>query len=210
MVGGAVGALALALTSSWPVAWLAFAIEAGLGSMWNVITVSLRQAIIPDHLLGRVNSVYRFLGWGMMPIGSLRRWSDRRRSAIGQESRELALRLPYVVALVGNLLLLAFGSRRLTTAKIEAARAAGKAPSTQPRVIESATTRSAQAGRGRSADRPGSWRSASQCPPSASTACCGQVLGSWALNCGPAPLSTSRSLGRGVGQRGPVRDAGGL
>ena len=64
MVGGAVGAAALALTSSWPVAWLAFGIEAGLGSMWNVITVSLRQAIIPDHLLGRVNSVYRFLGLG--------------------------------------------------------------------------------------------------------------------------------------------------
>ena len=32
--------------------------------LWNVITVSLRQAIIPDHLLGRVNSVYRFFGWG--------------------------------------------------------------------------------------------------------------------------------------------------
>ncbi len=38
-------------------------------SLWNVITVSLRQAIIPDRLLGRVNSVYRFFGWGMMPIG---------------------------------------------------------------------------------------------------------------------------------------------
>jgi hypothetical protein len=30
---------------------------------------------------------------------------------------------------VGNLLLFAFGSRRLTTARIEAARAAGKGPS---------------------------------------------------------------------------------
>lgn len=39
--------------------------------VWNVVTVSLRQAIIPDDLLGRVNSVYRFLGWGAMPIGSL-------------------------------------------------------------------------------------------------------------------------------------------
>ena len=35
-----------------------------------MVTVSLRQAIIPDELLGRVNSVYRFLGWGMMPIGA--------------------------------------------------------------------------------------------------------------------------------------------
>ena len=41
-----------------------------VGVTWNVVTVSLRQAIIPDELLGRVNSVYRFLGWGMMPIGA--------------------------------------------------------------------------------------------------------------------------------------------
>jgi MFS family permease len=32
--------------------------------------VSLRQSIIPDALLGRVNSVYRFQGWGTMPIGA--------------------------------------------------------------------------------------------------------------------------------------------
>ena len=41
-----------------------------LALLWNVITVSLRQSIIPDHLLGRVNSVYRFLAWGMIPIGA--------------------------------------------------------------------------------------------------------------------------------------------
>jgi len=41
-----------------------------IGAVWNVITVSLRQAIIPDELLGRVNSVYRFVGWGMMPMGA--------------------------------------------------------------------------------------------------------------------------------------------
>ena len=42
----------------------------GAGVMWNVITVSLRQRIIPDHLLGRVNSAYRLLGWGSMPAGA--------------------------------------------------------------------------------------------------------------------------------------------
>jgi MFS family permease len=41
------------------------------GVVWNIITVSLRQSIIPDHLLGRVNSVYRFLAWGGMPVGAL-------------------------------------------------------------------------------------------------------------------------------------------
>ncbi|MFA9445352.1 MFS transporter [Egicoccus sp. AB-alg6-2] len=38
---------------------------------WNVITVSLRQRLVPDELLGRVNSVFRFLGWGAMPFGAL-------------------------------------------------------------------------------------------------------------------------------------------
>ena len=47
-----------------------FTVMTLLGILWNVITVSLRQAIIPSHLLGRVNSVYRFFAWGMMPIGA--------------------------------------------------------------------------------------------------------------------------------------------
>lgn len=38
--------------------------------VWNVITVSLRQRIVPDHLLGRVNAGYRLLAWGTMPIGA--------------------------------------------------------------------------------------------------------------------------------------------
>jgi MFS family permease len=128
MGGGALGAAIMATTSSWPVVWLATLLEAALGSLWNVITVSLRQSIIPDRLLGRVNSVYRFLGWGMMPIGSL---VGAIVVGVADEytTREVALRLPFVIAVVGYLALLAFGTRRLTTAKIEAARAAGKAPS---------------------------------------------------------------------------------
>lgn len=44
---------------------------AGVGIVvWNVITVSLRQRIVPDHLLGRINSGYRLLAWGTMPLGA--------------------------------------------------------------------------------------------------------------------------------------------
>jgi len=39
--------------------------------VWNVITVSLRQRIIPDALLGRVNSGYRLFAWGTQPVGAL-------------------------------------------------------------------------------------------------------------------------------------------
>ncbi len=43
----------------------------GVGiAVWNVITVSLRQRITPDPLLGRVNSAYRLLAWGTMPLGA--------------------------------------------------------------------------------------------------------------------------------------------
>ena len=38
--------------------------------LWNVVTVSLRQRITPDRLLGRMNAAYRLVGWGTMPIGA--------------------------------------------------------------------------------------------------------------------------------------------
>lgn len=46
-------------------------VEAAAGMLWNVVTVSYRQRLIPDDLLGRVNSVYRFFGWGAMPFGAI-------------------------------------------------------------------------------------------------------------------------------------------
>jgi predicted MFS family arabinose efflux permease len=39
--------------------------------IWNVNVVSLRQAITPDRLQGRVNATARFLIWGSMPVGAL-------------------------------------------------------------------------------------------------------------------------------------------
>ncbi|WP_201769659.1 MFS transporter [Amycolatopsis orientalis] len=38
--------------------------------VWNVIVVSLRQRIIPDHLLGRGTSAHRLVAWGTKPLGS--------------------------------------------------------------------------------------------------------------------------------------------
>lgn len=70
LVAGGVLLALPGLFPSVPVAAVSGALL-GVGSvMWNVITVSLRQRIIPDHLLGRVNSGYRLLGWGTMPLGA--------------------------------------------------------------------------------------------------------------------------------------------
>ena len=38
--------------------------------MWNIIVVSFRQRATPDRLLGRVNSAYRLVAWGTMPVGA--------------------------------------------------------------------------------------------------------------------------------------------
>lgn len=38
--------------------------------LFNVNQLSLRQAITPERLLGRMNSVVRFMYWGTMPAGA--------------------------------------------------------------------------------------------------------------------------------------------
>ncbi|MFC5932138.1 MFS transporter [Cryobacterium melibiosiphilum] len=59
-----------AVTNNPFILGLIFFIGGLLVVLWNVITVSLRQRITPNELLGRVNSVYRLLAWGTMPIGA--------------------------------------------------------------------------------------------------------------------------------------------
>ena len=111
-------------TSWWPLTGLLFAIGTLLGSTWNVITVSLRQTIIPPHLLGRVNSVYRFFAWGMMPIGALLGGV----TVVMAEkfvSHTTALRTVFWVDGAIYAVLFVVGRRVLTTERLESARAEG-------------------------------------------------------------------------------------
>ncbi|MFJ6674122.1 hypothetical protein ACIQMJ_23690 [Actinosynnema sp. NPDC091369] len=39
--------------------------------VYNVAQGSLRQALCPDRLLGRMNASVRFLTWGAMPVGAV-------------------------------------------------------------------------------------------------------------------------------------------
>ncbi len=41
------------------------------GVVYNITQVSLRQAITPERLQGRMNSVMRFIVWGVLPLGAL-------------------------------------------------------------------------------------------------------------------------------------------
>ena len=112
-------------TSSALVVWAMFFIGTFWAVVWNVITVSLRQQIIPDEILGRVNSVYRFFAWGMMPIGSLLGGVI---VAVTEAltNRELALRMPFYVSAAVLIGILAAALPRLNTAAIEAARSAAQ------------------------------------------------------------------------------------
>jgi MFS family permease len=121
MIGQIVVVLVIGVTTRWWVAFLAEAAFSITAILWNIITVSLRQTIIPDHLLGRVNSVYRFFGWGMMPIGA----------AVGGlvvtiaeafTDRGTALRVPFFFIAAASVLLLLYAAPRLTTEKMESAR----------------------------------------------------------------------------------------
>ncbi len=43
----------------------------GLGILFNINTGSLRQAIVPNHMLGRVITIAGVLAWSAIPLGSL-------------------------------------------------------------------------------------------------------------------------------------------
>jgi len=76
--------------------------------LWNVVTVSLRQRIVPAGLLGRVNSVYKMVGWGLIPVGAVlggwvaATWGLRAPLPVGGGIRVLVL-LVALPSLVGGM-----------------------------------------------------------------------------------------------------------
>ncbi|HEV8534674.1 MAG TPA: MFS transporter [Candidatus Limnocylindria bacterium] len=63
--------LALAYTTSLWLGILLWALASGLGILFNINTGSLRQAIVPNHMLGRVISIAMVLAWSANPIGAI-------------------------------------------------------------------------------------------------------------------------------------------
>ncbi len=115
-------ALAVIATTSNPiVAGAGMAAFGFTAIMWNVVTVSLRQTLIPDPLLGRVNSVYRFFGWGAMPIGTLLGGALVNVVEL-TATRELGLRSPFILGAVVYALLAMVAAPRLRTARIDHAK----------------------------------------------------------------------------------------
>ena len=82
------------------------------GLVWNTVSVSYRQRVIPNALLGRVNSLYRLLAWGMMPLGLMLSGLIVK-GAEGMMTRDWALIMPFLVAGSGALFLALAASRPL-------------------------------------------------------------------------------------------------
>ena len=92
--------------------------------LWNVVTVSMRQEIIPDHILGRVNSVYRFFALGSQPIGAVLGGVIVTIS-VHLFARGFALRTPMICGAVLGLIVAYYALPHLTQAKIDEARGKG-------------------------------------------------------------------------------------
>ncbi|MDP9463183.1 MAG: MFS transporter [Actinomycetota bacterium] len=75
----------------WPRLWVSAVATMAMAfgtTVWNTVTVSLRQRIVPATLFGRVNSVYRWLVWGSISIGA---------ALGGLVAHQFGLRAPFFV-----------------------------------------------------------------------------------------------------------------
>jgi MFS family permease len=115
VVLGAASVAVYAVTASPVLVGISFAVSGVTMVLWNVVTVSLRQRITPDRLLGRMNAAYRLVGWGTMPIGAF---------LGGALAEWLGLRPTFLVAAVLTLLTL-IGFRYVTREAVARADAAG-------------------------------------------------------------------------------------
>ena len=70
MLEGVLG-IAFGLNDVYAVALVLWAAMSGLGLFFNINTVSLRQQIVPSHMLGRVVSIASVLAWSAIPVGAL-------------------------------------------------------------------------------------------------------------------------------------------
>ena len=75
--------------------------------------LSLRQAIVPDRLMGRVVGAIRLVGFGTIPLGAL---------LGGLVARTLGLRAPYLLGAAVLAVAALAAAPHITTPAIEAAR----------------------------------------------------------------------------------------
>ena len=70
LIGDGVATVLFALTRNYILALVLWSAASGLGILFNINTSSLRQSIVPPHLLGRVISIASVLAWSAIPVGT--------------------------------------------------------------------------------------------------------------------------------------------
>lgn len=100
-----------ALTADPVLIGAAFLVGGTTIAIWNVITVTLRQRVTPDRLLGRVNSGYRLVAYGTRPLGAV---------AGGVLAQAFGLRTVFAVMALLTLILIA-GMTKVTDEAMDAA-----------------------------------------------------------------------------------------
>jgi MFS family permease len=71
VLGSGAATLGIGATSSVVVVGALSALSLASIMVWNVLTLALRQRLIPNEMLGRVGASYRFLVYLGMPVGAL-------------------------------------------------------------------------------------------------------------------------------------------
>ncbi|MFW7414021.1 MFS transporter [Demequina sp. SO4-18] len=105
-VAGGVGLVAVGLAPNAWLAVVAYAVSAYGIAMWNVPWGSLRQAIIPGYMLGRVLGAARTITWGLMPVATM----------LGGWIARVDLQLPYLIGGAGTVVVSVLAARLLLSA----------------------------------------------------------------------------------------------
>ncbi|WP_165362699.1 MFS transporter [Promicromonospora panici] len=104
----AIGLGAWFLAGAFPLAGVGAAaifVSFGCTTAWNVLVMSLRQAAVPNELLGRVHGTWRTALWGTMPLGSL----------IGGLLARSGYSTPLIVGATAGLMVAAVGHRYIVS-----------------------------------------------------------------------------------------------
>jgi MFS family permease len=120
LLGTGTSMVIVGLADSVVVTALSFVLAGALATLWNIVTISLRQRIVPDELLGRVTSAYRVVGLGSMPLGA---------AVGGAVASGFGLSAPFIVAGVASLLAWLAALRWLPQRVVDDATAAAAATS---------------------------------------------------------------------------------
>jgi len=105
VIGGA-GLTGVGLAPNAWIATVAYGFGAAGVSMWNVPWGSLRQAIIPEHMLGRAIGAIRTFAWSLMPLATL----------AGGWIAKIDLQLPYLIGGALSVIVCLGGARLLLRA----------------------------------------------------------------------------------------------